>query len=57
MEIITIIVISIILLINMVWIICVTILNRRLEEELQDERKEAIKEINKLRKGENKNDK
>lgn len=39
-----------VILINMFWIWCLLKRNSELEDELQEERKKAIKEINKLRK-------
>lgn len=44
------IIVVIVLVLNMIWIWLLLRLNSKLEDELQEERKKAIKEINKLRK-------
>lgn len=44
------IIVIIVLIINMIWIYVLLRLNTNLDNELHEERKKAIKEINKLRK-------
>ena len=55
MKIFYLIVIGVIIL-NQIWILCLLRINKQLEDRLQEERKKTIKEINKLRNGDNKND-
>ena len=45
-----------VIILNQIWILCLLRINKQLDEKLQEERKKAIKEINKLRNGDNKND-
>lgn len=56
-------IVIVVIILNQIWILCLLRINKLLDEKLQEERKKAIKEINKLRKeinilrnGDNKND-
>ena len=45
-----------VIILNQIWILYLLHINQQLRQELQEVRKNAIKEINKLRNGDNKND-